>query len=360
VSDSVKGCPGAGVALDLQSRRRVGRAGLYVGPLGMGVAPLGNLYAPVTEAQARETIAAAEAHGIRWFDTAPLYGYGLAEQRLGQFLEGSAGTVISTKVGRVLEPAASSPSHEAFVDALPFKPVFDYSAAGIRRSFEDSLQRLRVERVGLLLLHDIDRVTHSKGHRALIRQILHESLPALQELKAAGRVDAVGLGINEWDVGYEIVLGGEIDCVLLAGRYTLIDQSAHTSGFLDACSRRQVSVLLGGVLNAGFLAGGSHYAYHPAGGALVRRREQLAEVCRRWDVSLPTVALQFSAAHPAVASTVVGMRSAAEVMQVIESCRTEIPAGLWQELRERALIPEDLPLQQGHGAITCDSRIERH
>jgi D-threo-aldose 1-dehydrogenase len=345
VGHPVKDNRGREVLFNLQSQQRLGQTPLHLGPLGMGVAPLGNLYAPVTDIEAQETMATAEQHAIRWFDTAPLYGYGLAEQRLGRFLQGSSRhRVISTKVGRVLEPADTSPTQHSFVQGLSYRPVFDYSTAGIKRSYEESLQRMGVDRVELLLLHDIDRVTHPKGHRALIRQILNESLPTLQELKAEGRVDAIGLGINEWDVGFEMVLGADIDCVLLAGRYTLLDQSAHTSGFLDACARRRVSVLAGGVFNGGFLAGGSHYDYRPADETLAKRRKQVTDICRRWDLSVPTAALHFSATHPAITSVLVGMRTAAEVEQVIESCRTVVPAGLWRDLREHCVIPEDSPV----------------
>jgi D-threo-aldose 1-dehydrogenase len=177
-----------------------------------------------------------------------------------------------------------------------------------------------------------------------VKQLLDEALPALDRLKADGRVDAIGLGVGEWNIGYELMASAEIDCVLLAGRYTLLDHSAYSSGFLDACARRGVGVLAGGIFNSGFLAGGSTYDYHPASDALVRRRNQLSALCDRHDVPLAAVALQFTAAHPAIVSIVVGARSAREVEAIKDWKQCRIPAELWGALRENDLIPSDAPI----------------
>jgi D-threo-aldose 1-dehydrogenase len=315
--------------------------------VGLGTAPLGNLFTKVSDADAMATLAGAQRHGVEWFDVAPLYGYGLAEERLGRFLQQSTSPhhVVSTKVGRVLErvEAAQPPSH--FVSPLPYQPAFDYSRSGIERSFEDSLRRLHRHRIELLLMHDIDRITHSVAHRTVVRTVLDEALPTLHRLKAEGRVDAIGLGINQWDIGYEILASAEIDCVLLAGRHTLLDQTAFTSGFLDACQRRGVSVLAGGVFNSGLLAGGSTYDYSPAGTAVTQRRNDLAAICSRHGVALPAAALQFTAAHPAITAILVGARSGNEVDAIFEWCRTKVPAALWEELRARELIPGDIPTE---------------
>jgi len=332
--------------INLSARRRLGTTPLSLGPLGLGVAPLGNLYAQVSESDALETLRVAHQHGIGWFDVAPYYGFGLAEERLGRFLRETASAsapIVSTKVGRLLEPAAVAPDHEHFVAPLSYRPVFDYTRAGVERSYADSLRRLGLERVQVLLLHDIDRLHHVGSHRALIRQLLDETLPALNQMKAHGRLDAIGLGICEWDVGFEILANADIDCVLLAGRYTLLDHSAYSSGFLDACARRRVSVLAAGVLNSGFLAGGSSYDYRQADEFLLRRRQELATICDRYHVVLPAVALQFAAAHPAVISAVIGARSPQEVGEMLEWHRAEIPAGVWLELREKKFIPEEAP-----------------
>jgi D-threo-aldose 1-dehydrogenase len=338
--------------IDLRSSRRLGSSLLRLGPLGLGAAPLGNLYAPVSDSDAEATLAAAQAHGISWFDVAPLYGYGLAEKRVGHYLQQFPSTqqVLSTKVGRILQPVTVAQTHQHFVAPLPYEPMFDYSRQGIERSYEESLCRLRRSRVELLLLHDVDRFSHPVGHRALVKLLLDESLPALQRLKEEGRVDAIGLGINEWDVGYEILASTEIDAVLLAGRYTLLDQTAFSSGFLDTCARKCVSVLAGGVFNSGFLAGGTFYNYGPPVESLVRRRERLTTICARYGVPLPAVALQFTAAHPAVTSVVVGARSVPEINAIAEWSSTVIPSALWNELREDALIPVDTPCASGSGA----------
>jgi D-threo-aldose 1-dehydrogenase len=223
------------------------------------------------------------------------------------------------------------------------QPRFDYTSAGIERAYADSLHRLGVDRVQLLLLHDVDRFTHPQGHRAFVEGLLKDALPTLRRLKAEGSIDAFGLGINEWDVGYEILASTHIDCVLLAGRYTLLDSTAFTSGFLDACARRGVAVLAGGVFNSGFLAGGSHYNYRFANGHKLAARESLLEICRRHEVELPAVALQFTAAHPAITSVVVGARSAQEVEALVHGSRAAIPAQLWSDLREAKLIPAEAP-----------------
>lgn len=326
--------------------RRLGSSALTLGSMGLGVAPLGNLYAQVSDADADATLAGAERCDFSWFDVAPLYGYGRAEERLGRFLRrfGHAGKIVATKVGRVLEPAPSAQVHAHFVSPLQYRPVFDYSPAGIERSYDESLRRLGLDRVQILLLHDIDRPHHPRRHRPVVKQLLDEALPTLHRLKADGRVDAIGLGIGEWDVGYEILANADIDCVLLAGRYTLLDQSAFTSGFLDACARRGVGVLAGGVFNSGFLAGGTTYDYHPASEELVKRRDHLSVLCHRYGVRLAAVALQFSAAHPAIASLVVGARSVEETEAIMKWKRVVVPEDLWNSLRTDELIPLDAPV----------------
>jgi D-threo-aldose 1-dehydrogenase len=333
--------------INLTSSRPLGSTDLTLGRLGLGVAPLGNLYTEVSEAQAQDTLSAAERAGIGWFDVAPYYGFGLAEARLGSFLQRSRNTprVISTKVGRLLQPRAVAPEHEQFVAPAANQPVFDYTSSGIERAYADSLRRLGVDRVQILLLHDVDRLNHRQGHRRLVEELLQEALPTLRRLKAAGAIDAFGLGINEWDIGYEILASANVDCILLAGRYTLLDSTALTSGFLDACARRGVAVLAGGVFNSGFLAGGTHYDYRLADQSKQAARESLLEICRRHEVELPAVALQFTAAHPAVTSVVVGARSAQEVESLVHWSRTDIPAQVWSELRDAQLIPDEAPTE---------------
>jgi D-threo-aldose 1-dehydrogenase len=328
---------------ELGSRRRLGSSSVEVGPLGLGVAPLGNLYSEVNDTDAHATLAKAEEVGVRWLDVAPLYGLGLAEERLGTYLRQASKVprIMSTKVGRVLRPVSSRPTHAQFVSTLSNVAGFDYSRLGIERSYQQSLERLGVDRVQILLLHDVDRTTHGTSHRQLVKQLLDESLPTLHRLKAEGRVDAIGIGVNSWEVGFEILASAQIDCVLLAGRYTLLDHSAFTSGFLDACGRRRVSVMAGGVFNSGFLAGGAYYDYRPADAAMFERRAKLERLCERHGVKLGHAAIQFAAGHSAVTSVVIGARSVQEVSDMVEVFRTNVPSDLWSELRDADLIPRD-------------------
>jgi len=303
------------------------------------------LFEEVSESVAQATFSAAIQGGMTWLDAAPLYGFGLAEERLGRFLKAHPGykIAVSTKVGRILKPVEAADNHEYFKSPLAYRPIFDYSPAGIAHSFEGSLSRLGREHIELLLLHDIDRFHHPVGHRALVQCLLDKALPAMNRLKGEGCVDAIGLGVNEWDIGYEILSGADLDCVLLAGRYTLLNYTALTSGFLDACARRGVSVLAAGVFNSGFLAGGQFYDYRPATEALTHRRAELTQICRKFDVPLPAAAIQFVAAHPAVTSVVIGARSPQEIADILGWYRMTIPSYFWHQLRSLSLIPEEAP-----------------
>jgi len=228
------------------------------------------------------------------------------------------------------------------VESLDNELIFDYSADGIRRSYDESLTRLNLERVEILLLHDIDRRNHSTNHRALVKQVLDEALPSLARLKDEGRVDAIGIGVCTWEIGFELLASADIDCVLLAGRYTLLDQSAFTSGFLDTCARRHISVLNAGVFNSGILAGGNHYEYEIASPALIQRRDLLSSICERYQVPLPAAALRFSMMNPAIASVSVGARSAREIEQIAQWASLRVPQDLWEELRAAKAFPKDI------------------
>ncbi|MFC4594542.1 aldo/keto reductase [Sphingobium tyrosinilyticum] len=314
----------------------------------MGTAPIGNLFTSVSEEAAEQMLAYAERVGASWFDTAPLYGHGLAEQRLGAYLRAAAPArrTISTKVGRVLNPAPHAEPPPHFVNPLPFQPAFDYSAAGIRRSLEESLGRLGLASVDIALLHDVDRLTHAGGHRRLVPQLLVDSLPAMVQLKADGLVRAIGLGINEWDIGYELLMEHPLDVILLAGRYTLLDQSAFTSGFLDACARRHTSVVLGGVFNSGLLVGGETFDYAPAQAKLRDRVKELTRLCDAHGVPLPAAALQFAAAHPAVRALTVGARTAVELEEIVRWSSTSLPEQLWRDLKAGGHIPVETPVPE--------------
>ena len=231
--------------------------GFDVPAFGLGCAPIGNLYRAVSDAQAIATVHAALAGGIGYLDTAPYYGHGRSESRIGEGLREWKGArpILSTKVGRVLDPVPPGEEGDfGFAAPLPFRPRFDYSRGGARRSLEESLARLGVERIDIALIHDIGRTTHGDAHPAVMRQVLVETLPELRALKDEGLLRWIGIGVNECEVCLELLPYAELDCILLAGRYTILEQSALTTGLLDMCIVRGVRLLAAGVFNSGLLA----------------------------------------------------------------------------------------------------------
>jgi D-threo-aldose 1-dehydrogenase len=323
----------------------LGHGGVAVTALGFGGAPIGNLFQAVEDGTAAGAVEAAWQAGVRFFDTAPHYGLGLSERRLGRALAGRPrdGFTLSTKVGRVLEPwTGGGRDSEGFDVPATHRRVWDFSADGVRRSLADSLERLRVERVDLALLHDPD-----DHYRAAVEQ----AYPALHELRAAGAVGAIGAGMNQSRMLAELVRHTDLDAVLLAGRYSLLDQSA-LDDLLPLCAARGVAVLAGGVFNSGLLATdapapGATYDYLPGPPVMIERARRIAEVCARHGVSLPQAALAFPAGHPAVASVLVGMRSAEEVERNLRLAAAPVPADLWAELVEQDLLRADTPLPGG-------------
>lgn len=310
--------------------------------LGLGTAPLGGLYQAVSDCDARGAVTAALSLGIRYLDSAPLYGYGLAERRLGAALRGVErhSFTISTKVGRLVRPGGGRPAGDPYLGAPPASAVFDFSRDGVLRSLEDSLRRLRLDRLDVVYVHDPD--DHADA-------ALDGAFPALLELRAGGVVGAVGAGMNQVGVLARFVEETDLDVVLCAGRYSLLDQSA-ARGLLGACERRGVAVILGGVFNSGILAdpsGQQRYDYRPPSAAIVARVGRLEEVCAAHTVPLRAAALQFAAAHPAVTSVLVGCRSAAEVADCCELARLPIPHEMWECLLSEGLLPCDVPLPPG-------------
>jgi D-threo-aldose 1-dehydrogenase len=315
-----------------------------IAPIALGTAPLGNLYAAVDDDSATATLDAAWRAGIRQIDTAPYYGFGLSEARIGRHrrCQPERSFAIATKVGRRLEPcAAGEVPHHGFVAPLPARPVFDYSRGGVNRGFADSLERLSVAKVECLLLHDIGKEVHGPNAPAVLRQALDEALPAMAALKRQGLAGTIGLGVNEWEVCDAVLERAEVDVVLLAGRYTLLDRSA--AGFLERARARGVEVFAAGVFNSGLLAGGTTFDYAPASPALLAARDRLAAICARHGVALPAAAIRFAARHPAIARVVIGLRSPAEVAQAVAWHAAAIPDDLWQELAHERLIDDTVP-----------------
>lgn len=330
-------------------RRALGRTAVEVTVLGLGAAALGNLYAPVSESDADATVRAALLAGVRYFDTAPYYGYGLSESRLGRALATAREeVVVSSKVGRLLIPRlGAARSDQGFIDAEPFDPVFDYSYDGILRSVEASLVRLGRNHLDVALVHDIGARTHgTEAHPRLLRELVEGGFRALEELRRSGRVRAIGVGVNECEVCIELLDRVELDCILLAGRYTLLEQGALAE-LLPLCARRGVSVIVGGPFNSGILAEGpvpgAKYDYAQVPHEILTRVRAIAEICETHAVPLPAAALQFPLLHPCVAAVIPGARSRAEVEANAGHLLRPIPQDLWLDLEKAGLIEADAP-----------------
>ena len=320
--------------------------------LGFGGAPLGNLFAPIPEPEAEATLQAAWDRGMRYFDTAPLYGLGLSETRFGRFLADKPrdGFLLSTKVGRLLEPGrADDETRAKFVDAPERTMRYDYSYDGVRRSLEESLERLGLDRTDILFCHDVDVFTHGSREASdrRIAEFMESGYRAFLELREQGVVRAIGAGINEWDVAEKLARAGDFDLFLLAGRYTLLEQAALDS-FLPYCVERGIGVVLGGAFNSGVLATGAvegaRYNYEAAPGWVMEKTRALEAVCARHGVALPAAALRFPLAHPAVACVIPGARAAGEVERAVDTFAADIPAALWAELKAEGLLREDAPV----------------
>ncbi len=330
-------------------KRRLGRSGLEVTEYGFGGAPLGNLFRPVPERAVHDLLEATWTAGFRFFDTAPFYGFGLSERRLGDFLRARprGEFVLSTKVGRLLRPnPGDHPDRKAYVEALPFEPVHDYSHDGVMRSFEDSLQRLGLDRVDVLLMHDIGRFTHGDRHEAMFRTAMSGGAKALERLRASGAVGAIGLGVNEWEVCEAAMDHLDWDCFLLAGRYTLLEQEALES-FLPRCEREGASIIVGGAFNSGILATGSkpgaRYNYAPAPQEVLDRVARIEAACARHGVRLPAAALAFPLAHPAVACLIPGMADPRELEANLDLLAEPVPPALFADLKREGLMRADAP-----------------
>lgn len=318
----------------------LGRGGVEVTSLGFGVAALGNLYTPVGDEQAHAAVQAAWERGIRYFDTAPHYGLGLSERRLGAALRehDRADYTVSTKVGRRLEPADGTGDDLANGFAVPatHHRVWDFTADGVRRTLEASLERLGLDRVDVVYLHDPD--DHAE-------EAFREGYPALEKLRSEGVVGAIGAGMNQAEMLARFVRDTDVDVVLCAGRYTLLDQSAATE-LLPEAARRGVSVVIGGAFNSGLLADPtrqSTYNYTQAPQDLLDRALRIKAVAERHGTTLRAAALAFCSAHPAVASVLAGARSAAEVHDCADQFATPVPDAFWRELRATGLLPPEEP-----------------
>jgi D-threo-aldose 1-dehydrogenase len=322
-------------------KRQVGRTKLHVTTLGLGTATMGGTRIQVTRQQGEDIVTAAWDAGVRFVDTAPFYGIGAAEHRVGDALRDKPRDewVLGTKVGRLLRP-----TKEGRIHPMPFDVIYDYSYDGIMRSVEDSYQRLGLDRIDLALVHDIGAYQHGAELNAQYFKVLAESgYKALEELKRTGDVSAIGIGVNEKEVLLDALKIGDWDAFLLAGRYTLLEQGP-LEDLLVQCVARGTSIIVGGPLNSGILAGRDTWNYAAAPAEVVTRVKQIEAVCDSHNVPLPAAALQFPLAHPAVCAIIPGPRTGAEFNENLPLFTQKIPAGLWSDLKAQGLLHQDAPV----------------
>jgi D-threo-aldose 1-dehydrogenase len=330
-------------------KRRVGRTSVEVTELGLGCATLGGSRVAVSRQEAEAIVGAAWAAGVSYIDTAPYYGAGQAERCVGDAMRWVPRDewVLSTKVGRLLRPSRTPAENIERRQPLPFDPVYDYSYDGVMRSFEDSLQRLGLARIDILYVHDIGAMQHGQeAHPGLMRNLRDGGYRALEKLRAAGAVRAIGIGVNEREVLLEAMEWGDWDAFLLAGRYTLLEQ-APLEDLIPKCEKAGTSIVVGGPLNSGILAGRDTWNYKAAPPEIVARVNAIEEVCDNHRVSLAAAALQFPLAHPAVAAVIPGPRNVEEFHANVRLLRYPIPAALWADLRDAGLLHPDAPTPAG-------------
>jgi D-threo-aldose 1-dehydrogenase len=320
--------------------------------LGLGGAPLGNLFTVVSENDAQTIIQQAIADGCQMFDTAPHYGHGLSEQRFGQALRQLPrdSFSLSSKVGRILTPSATAERDQLnFVNILPYNQHWDYSAAGVRRSVEDSLQRMGMAYLDVAFVHDCCAVCHGDNYPKILRQVIDEAIPELQKMKREGLIRAIGLGVNDVQVCLDVLKETDLDCLLLAGRYTLVDHSGFAE-LLPICEQRGIRIAIGGVFNSGILATGVRgndkllFNYDSAPAAWVECVRAIEAVCDAFKVPLRAAALQFPLAHPAVDTVLLGANQLTHWADALAMMQFAIPAAFWAKLKTDGLIPANAPV----------------
>ena len=328
-------------------KRQLGRTKLQVTSLGLGTATMGGSRIPITQEQGQAIVTAAWDAGVRYVDTAPFYGVGAAEHRVGDALreKDRDAWVLSTKVGRLLRPSAdTAASADGRLSPMPFDVVYDYSHDGIMRSVDDSFQRLGLARIDILYVHDIGVYQHGAELNArYLKQLRDSGYKALEQLRRSGVVSAIGIGVNEKEVLIEALGFGDWDAFLLAGRYTLLEQ-APLDDLIPMCQSRGTSLVIGGPLNSGILAGRDTWNYDTAPPEIAARVTKIAAVCEAHGVPLAAAALQFPLAHPVVAAVIPGPRSAAEFNENLPLFTMKIPPGLWSDLRAEGLLHANAPV----------------
>lgn len=331
-------------------KRKIGKTNLFVSEIGFGGASIGNLYNECTNAAAKEVIETCLDLGINFFDTAPEYGHGLSERRMGDTLRSQAkhDYVLSTKVGDILFARHdNSPPQSKFINKLPFHLRFDYSYDGVMRAFEDSLHRLGLHSIDILFVHDLDPVIHKEGSFLQhFKTYIDQGYKALDKLRSEGVIKAIGLGVKKWEVCAEAMKYGDYDCHMLQGNYTLLEQPAFDT-FMDTCVKKQISILLAGPYASGILATGpvkgAYFHHSEADENILNKVKVIQDICESFHVPLQAAAIQFPLRHPAIASVVVGTASTHSMQQNVEFSQLSIPSALWDALKQQNIIPKESP-----------------
>ena len=328
------------------NKRQIGQTGLFVDPLGLGGAPLGGNFVDLGYAQAAELIRAAEDAGIGYFDTAPWYGFGRSERVMGDMLRGRD-YVLSDKVGRRLVPGGvQNPMDYGMIDPLPFHVVYDYGYDGVMRAYEDSLQRLGLDRIDILLAHDIGVFQHGDENARHFRDLAEGGYRAMDELRRGGQVRAIGLGVNENAVCMDALQIGNWDVFLLAGRYTLLEQTPLDTLF-PACRAAGTTIICGGPFNSGILVGREMWNYAKAPADVVDKARALGAVAEDFSVPLAAAALQFPLFNDIVSSVIPGPRDKGELEQILDWFQQPIPSAFWTALKEKGLLDKSAPTPAG-------------
>jgi len=329
----------------------IASSAVSVSQLGVGCAPFGSLGPSGSGKSIHAAFTALYGAGLRYFDVAPLYGLGLAEHRLGACMRhvDRRTLVLSTKVGRLLDPQPGGPAAGASAGAYPFSFHYDYSYDATMRSLEHSLQRIGTNAIDIALIHDVNRRWQGDLLEQRYAEAMSGAYRALDDLRAAGSVKAIGVGVNDWSILERFAKDGVFDCFMLAGRYTLLDHTALDT-FLPDCSRRGIGVLMAAPFNSGILATGARpgatYFYQPVEPDIAARVARIEAICARHGVAIAAAALQFPLAHPAIASVVTGMGTPHEAADNLAHCRAAIPGAFWDELKHERLIAAHAPVPQ--------------
>lgn len=332
-------------------KRQLGRTDLWVSEIGFGGASIGNLYNECTDATSYEVMATCWDLGIRYFDTAPEYGHGLSERRMGDALRPHVREdyILSTKVGDILYARQDTPPPlNKFINKLPFHLRFDYSYDGVMRAFEDSLQRLGLSSVDILFVHDLDPVVHQeKQFSYFFKTYIESGYRALDQLRREGMIKAIGLGVKKWEVCQEVMKYGDYECFMLQGNYTLLEQPALDT-FMETCVKKQISILLAGPYASGILATGAvqgaYFHHREADEEILKRVRIIQEICEAHQVPMQAAAMQFPLKHPAIASVVVGSASPQSMRNNVAYAEFSIPASLWDALKDAHIIPKHAPV----------------